>query len=439
MNSAAETGRWPNTRNIGLFFIGKLFSVLGAGMFTFASGLYILGLTGSGGSLAITMLCGLLPRILLAPFVGVLADRLDKRKLLIGSDAASVAVMVFAFLASQAYDGLSPLYVSLALLAVCSTFYGVTASSSLLQLVDRERLQQAGSLNQIAISAGNIAAPVLGSLLYALLSLESFMLLNAAGFLVSTVMTCLLRFKPSLIHGEAQAGAAPVKPTLKETGRLFQESLGEGMSYVRSRPLIAELLKLTFWINFFFSALGVVMPFIMIQSLLFSETQYGTVQAMLSAGMLAMSLLLTARKAFADPLKPLFIGLSATGVLFLLVAFPLWLGMPQTAAYWFYMMLMLLFGIAVITINIPLSVHLQSTVDENVRGRVFGLLDTMSGAIAPLGTLLYGVLLDYIPSAYIPAVSGIALLVISAVGYNRMRAAAALPQALQAGTAAAAD
>ncbi|MEC0170442.1 MFS transporter [Paenibacillus graminis] len=417
----------PSNRNMLLFFTGKLASVLGSGMYTFVVGLYILKLTGSGRSFAVTMVCGLLPRILLAPFAGVTADRMNRRKLLVCSDLAAVLTLLLAFLAvSLGGVSLLPVYASLVLLSVCSTFYGIAVSSSLLQLVDTGQIQRAGSLNQMAGSIGSLLAPVLGGMLYAMVPLKLFMLLNAAGFAVSTLMSYGLRFKPSastVVHSELHDPVPGNDVPQVQTKVLaeLRSSLAGGISYVFKKPVIRAVINIVFWVNFFVVSLNVVMPFVAVKSLSLSSSQYGTINAMLAAGVLAMSLLLTVRRQKSSPASSLILGLSTLGLLFIAMAFPMLFSFSTTSAYLFLLVLMFLVGITVININIPVQVYLQQTVEEEYRGRVFAVVETASGAIAPAGMIVYGLLLDRIPSGLLLLASGVAIVLVALLGRKGLK------------------
>ncbi|WP_339310607.1 MFS transporter [Paenibacillus sp. FSL M7-0896] len=321
--TSAAHDKAATNRNIFLFFSSKLVSVLGSSMYTFVAGLFILNETGSGSSFAVTLLCGLLPGILLAPFAGVLADRVNRRRLLIGSDLASALIMSLAFL-FVSLEGMSlwTIYLSLILLSICSTFYSISVSSSMMMLVDSGSVQRAGSLNQIAGSAGHLLAPILAGLLYAFLPLQDFMLLNAAGFTVSTVMGCMLRYKPiprlhAALEPAEAAGPQPLRERLGTAVNGVRTNLKEGFAYVIRRPVLRSLMGIVFWINFFVVALNVVLPYVAVQTLGLSSKQYGVLEAMLAAGVLLMSLLLAILPQSKSPVRPILGGLSALGVLFL--------------------------------------------------------------------------------------------------------------------------
>ncbi|MNH77798.1 enterobactin exporter EntS [compost metagenome] len=412
-----------DSRNILLMFSGKLVSLLGASMYTFICGLYILKLTGSGSQFAVALICGMLPRIILGPFAGVLADRLNRRKLIIGADLASVAMMLLGFMA-VALNGPSVIwiYVTLIMLSVCSTFYSISLTSSLLMLVEENSIQKASSLNQMATSIGNILGPVCGGFLYAFVSLDTFMLMNGLGFLVSSLLGFALQFQRSAVPSSksAKSSSDTKTPGGSILAQLFG-SLSEGFIYVRQRRFLWSLLLICFWINFFSSALGVTLPYIMVHSLGMESREYGVVEASLAVGMLAMASLLSVRKTTHHPLKPLLSGLTILACLIAAMSLPYIPIFSRPSAYFFYIALMAAIGIVIISINIPLQILFQRTIDPEYRGRVFGIIETMAGAIAPLGTVLFGVLLDFLPTYYLPIFSGISLLIVTLIGGRTLR------------------
>ncbi|RUT29114.1 MFS transporter [Paenibacillus zeisoli] len=421
--SRGTTSSKKDSHNMLLMFSGKLVSLLGASMYTFICGLYILKLTGSGSQFAITLICGMLPRIILGPIAGVIADRVNRRRLIIGADLASLAVMLLGFMAAALYGPtVTGIYVTLIMLSVCSTFYSISLTSSLLMLVEESSIQKAGSLNQMATSIGSILGPVFGGLLYAFVSLDTFMLLNGAGFLASSLMGFALRFRsmtaPNSVSAEATYDIkAPGGSILIQ---LFG-SLSEGFIYVRQRRFLWSLLLICFWINFFSSALGVTLPYIMVHSLGMGSREYGVVEASLAVGMLAMASVLSIRKSTSHPLKPLLSGLIILACLIAAMSLPYIPIFSRPSAYFYYIALMAAIGIVIISINIPLQILFQTTIDPDYRGRVFGIVETMAGAIAPLGTVLFGVLLDILPTYYLPVFSGISLLIVTLIGGRTLR------------------
>ena len=80
---------------------------------------------------------------------------------------------------------------------------------------------------------------------------------------------------------------------------------------------------------------------------------------------------------------------------------------------------MILTGISMMVVNIPMQVHMQKTTDPNYLGRVFGLLETIATAIAPLGMIVYGLLLDMLPTSIVMMTLGGGLLLVVLVGIKQ--------------------
>ncbi|MBP2002089.1 MFS family permease [Paenibacillus shirakamiensis] len=304
----------PKTsRNIKLLFIGKLISLLGASMYTFICGMYILKLTGSGSQFALAAICGTLPRILLSPLVGVLADRCNPKKIIIWADLVSCAVMIMTFLMlSVTGTPLFWIYLSIVLMSGCASFYSVTLSSSLMKLVDLSSIQRASSMNQIASSIGNISGPIVGGILFALIPLQLFSLFNTAGYLVSALMGMALTF-----HVVNQ-----IVPSASQGTLSIWSSLREGIVYIRSSPLIWTLLIFCFCINFFAIAIEVTLPYITVHTMHLTTAAFGWIEASMAMGMLLMASIMSFRKPQEDVITTLIRGLLLLSLLIIGMSLP---------------------------------------------------------------------------------------------------------------------
>ncbi|MFJ8526952.1 MFS transporter [Bacillus sp. NPDC094106] len=392
------------TRNIILMMIGKMTSLLGSGIYTFAMGLYVLKITGSGVGFATTLICGSIPRIVCGPIAGVVADRVNRRWLVIGTDLLSSVTMLTMFVLSTTFGpSLLFIYISAALLAICASFYSVAFTASIPTLVDGMRIQKASALNQTAASLSTILAPIIGGMVFGFFSITFFFLLNGIAFFLAVIVQLFIVFDLYKVEAEQEKAH-------------FLTSIKEGFLYVKQQHDIYGLLKMAFWINFFLSALSVSLPYIIIQSLHLSSRQLGIVEGMLSVGVLAASIILSIRKEMNDMFRSIRIGLFVFAGLILCTAFPLLFTLPKTVSFIYYIIFMFLCGATMISINVPLQVHMQKTTDPGYLGRVFGLLETIATAIQPLGMMLYGFLLDMIPTSIVMLTSGAGLLFVVLVG-----------------------
>lgn len=397
------------TRNIVLMMIGKLSSMLGANIYTFAMGLYVLKTTGSGMGFAITLVCGSVPRLIFGPIAGAAADRISCKKLAVGADILSALIMFTMFLLSNSF-GLSLIfiYVSAALLSICASFFSIALTSSIPSLVDTTRIQKANSLNQTATSLSTILGPVIGGLVYGLFSIKFFFLLNGITFALAAMVEVFMVFDL-------------YKANKKEEKGHFLTSIKEGFIYVKEQNDIFSMVKLSFWLNFFFCAVNVSLPYIIVQKLSLSSQQFGVIEGMFAVGMLIASIILSIRAEATNKFRTIRRNLFMLAGLLFCIALPMFLPLSKTMIFIYYITLMILFGVNLITINVPLQVFVQKTTAPEYLGRVFGLIETIATAIVPLGTLLYGVLLDYIPASTVILISTFGLFVVVFFGTKQWK------------------
>ncbi|MES5926113.1 MFS transporter [Bacillus cereus group sp. MG9] len=395
------------TRNIILMMIGKMTSLLGAGIYTFAMGLYVLKTTGSGMGFATTLICGSIPRMICGPIAGAVADRVNRRWLVIGTDLLSSLTMLIMFILATIFGpSLLFIYVSAALLSICASFYSVSLTSSIPNLVDEGRIQKASALNQTASSLSNILAPIIGGVVFGFFSIKTFFLLNSITFFLAVIVQLFIVFDL-------------YKKELAESKEHFLTSIKEGFSYVKRQHEIYGLMKIAVGVNFFASALFVSLPYIIIKNLHLSSKQLGVVEGMLAVGMLIGAIVLSVRKEVNNPFRSVYIGLFLFAGLSLCTVFPLLVIIPKVASFIYYITFMILTGISMMVVNIPMQVHMQKTTDPNYLGRVFGLLETISTAIAPLGMIVYGLLLDMLPTSIVMMTLGGGLLLVVLVGVKQ--------------------
>ncbi|MGH1158854.1 MFS transporter [Bacillus mycoides] len=395
------------TRNIILMMIGKMTSLLGAGIYTFAMGLYVLKTTGSGMGFATTLICGSIPRMICGPIAGAVADRVNRRWLVIGTDLLSSLTMLIMFiLATMFGPSFLFIYVSAALLSICASFYSVALTSSIPNLVDEERIQKASALNQTAASLSNILAPIIGGVVFGFFSIKTFFLLNSITFFLAVIVQLFIVFDL-------------YKKELAESKEHFLTSIKEGFSYVKRQHEIYGLMKIAVGVNFFASALFVSLPYIIVRNLHLSSKQLGVVEGMLAVGMLIGAIVLSVRKEVNNPFRSVYIGLFLFAGLSLCTVFPLLVTIPKVVSFIYYIAFMILTGISMMVVNIPMQVHIQKTTDPSYLGRVFGLLETISTAIAPLGMIVYGLLLDMLPTSIVMMTLGGGLLLVVLVGVRK--------------------
>lgn len=377
--------------NIARFIFSKTISLLGTNLYTFALALYILKATGSGTSFAINVLIGLLPRILIGPFAGILADRVDKKKLTVTLDFLSGGIM-FLLVGFSGFFGLKILFIYAAnlLLSIINIFYDTTMTSAIPNLVSSQKLIKINSFSTSASSIAGILSPVIAGIIYGFVSIHLFLIVNGISFIISSVLELKIDFKFNL--GDR---------TQKSTSMSFHSvklDFVEAWNFIKEQKGILQLLKYMLIINFFFHALiSVIYPYLINHVLHLASTQYGTFQAFYFVGMIITSILIGSRKEKKN--VNIGKGIVLTGIIAFLIGLPS-LGIPLLnngiVITIYNIVLIFTMGVALTSINIPAMVAIQRMAPDSIRGRVMGVLGILTAGIAPLGIVFTGLIIDKI-------------------------------------------
>lgn len=373
--------------------ISKLISSFGAQVYTFAISFYILQMTGSATSFATNLICSILPRTILAPFAGAITDRYSKKAIVIIAQIATT-LTIGGLLVFTLTSGLSlaAIYVTTSILSITSMFSGIAFTSSITALINKERTQKAMSLNQMSISFAAIGSPAIGGLLYGTVSMPIFLIIYMIASSIAVLLESTMNFK--LFAAEKKVVEGEQKETLWQSMKL-------GFSYLKLQPVILTLLWIGLMVNFLFGAFEIGYSYILIEKLKMESKHFGLTQGAFSVGMVLMSIYFSVRKEVKYPFLVSKRGILGIGVIIAAVSIPLVSTMSYNVVFAYYIVLMFCFGIMITIINTPLQVMLQKIIDDEYKGRVFSIIETMSMALIPLGMVLYGILYDFFPGQWI--------------------------------------
>lgn len=380
------------------FMTSKLISTFGANVYSFAISFYILQLTGSATNFALNLICSILPRTIAAPFAGYVADNFSRKRTIILAQAASV-LGIAGLLTVSLMNGLSltAIYITTCLLSLTSTFSGITFTSSISGLVDENRIQKAMSLNQMSISLASIVAPALGGVLYGAVSIPVFLIIYLIASLVALILDSTMDFQLF-----AKRSHVPVAGQEKEK---LWVSMKEGFAYLKTKPVIQTIIFIALFINFFFGSFQVGYSFVLIEKLGMKSEHFGILEGAFAVGMLLLSFYLTIRKEIKYPLITAKYGTIGLALVIGGIAVPLLVPFSYQAMFVFYLILMLAIGSFLTIINTPIGVMMQKSVDDDFKGRVISILETMAQVLMPLGTVIYGFLYDWVAAEWVLFIS----------------------------------
>jgi len=266
-----------------VIWAGQLVSLLGSGATSFALAVWLLQHTGDIGDLARLAIAAYLPQVLVAPYGGVLADRHDRRRLMLAADAgAALATVAVLLLAWQGHLGPWTATLVVAIGSSCNALQWPAWESAIVALVPRAELGRASGLCELSRGTSQLAAPALAGALFATLGLRGILALDLASFVVGVVALALVRIPP---HEPGRRA-----PDRSVRGRLAD--LGAAFGFVARRPGLVAMLILFAITNFTFAVVELLLKPLVLSFA--APWALGVVLSTVGVGMVAGSLAMAA-------------------------------------------------------------------------------------------------------------------------------------------------
>lgn len=405
--------------NLTLFLSGKMVSLLGTFAYSLAISWYILKVTGSATTFAISVLMSTVPRVVFGPIAGSIADRFDRKKLTVWLDILS-GITVLSLLGISSVFGLKIpfIYMTSFMLAIINTLFDMTITASLPNLVTDKNLMKINSYSQAITSLAGIMGPVLGGVIYGLVPIKLFLLINGLSFIASAISEMFIDFKfnkPKDEDENVQEVTTREKIGFKSTIKDIKEVVG----FLKEKKALFTLLKFALGFNLLLQpTLSVVLPYIINNVLKMKSFQFGVIEAAWGIGILITSIIIGGIKEGKSKLKSLIFGTTTLGILVVAIgipAIPYFRSFSINVFFIYYALIMIIVGVVMVIVNTPLMVYIQRTSPDKIRGRVIGVLMTMAGGIAPLGIVAAGVLIDLTPPFVIPIASGTIIIMLALI------------------------
>lgn len=389
-------------KNLFLYSTGKTISVFGTAIYNFALGLYVLKLTGSALSFAITLVLGIIPMIIINPFAGVIADKVNKKTLVVVMDLLSGMLLMFVYLLCMEYKlNLLIIYVTTFLLTVFSTFFGIGLEAAKPNSVSEKMLLNINSISRILDSVSSILGPILGGIVFAIFDIRTFIIVNGISFILSGLSMMFINFKLFNYQSNEDHSGGKIH---------FISDIKDGFYYLFERKSIKSTFTILISINFFLGfAVTIPLLYIINTVLNLGSKEFGIIQGAFPVGMILGALLvkrIIERTSYFTLLKysnfSLSIFMIISGAPVILKS----LQMNSIVYVCFYSTVMLFFGVVIALIDIPLSYFIQKEIPDEYRGRVLSIGLSIGKMMLPVAMVSSGVLLNLIPSYFIPVAGG---------------------------------
>jgi MFS family permease len=364
-----HTFRALRERNFRLFFVGQVLSVSGTWAQRVAQAWLAYRLTHSSLYLGYVTFAASAPAFLLTPIAGLLADRVERRRILVWAQffAMLQAVALAIATLSGAITANWLLLLSL-VLGIVNAFENPTRQSFYTEMVETEDLSNAIALNASLVNAARVIGPAVAGGLVALWGEGICFAINAASFLA--VIVALLMMK--------------VKPVAKVSGRGKNwKMLRQGFTFVRGTPMLAAMLFNFGIFNLAGSPYQTLLPILAAERLLTGPAGLGWLVSASGIGAIASSLVLASRLNTRGLPMASFIASALAGVALVVLGFSRSLALS--------LVMMLIVGAGYSTTLAATQTMMQTWVQEVMRGRVMSFYSLIFLGVPPIGSLIAGI------------------------------------------------
>lgn len=398
-------------KNFVLLWQGQFVSMLGNQAYAIAMMFWIKHETGSASLVGMIMMASAIPGVLLGPLGGTFSDRHSRKKIIVCCDIINgVAVLALAALLFIVPDKTDMLIVCLFIVsiftAILRSFFSPAIAASIPDLVPDDKIATANSMNQISIQLSTFFGQGSGGVLYRILGAPFLFLIDGISFIISGISEMFISIPQNI----------PEKTKdWRDTIAHFKKDTIEGFNYTWNNRGLRSLFFIAATLNFFIIPFAVLMPFFVEDFLHATTDWYGYLMASFGVGALIGYTIAGGIKLSGKSRSwCVIVALILNCIMFVAIAFM----KTAMASLFIWVPIGILNGFT----NINIMTILQTSTPSEIRGRVFGLLGTLSQGLTPIAMGLSGVVADLLDQN-VPLVfmicGGIATLISIIVSFSK--------------------
>jgi DHA3 family macrolide efflux protein-like MFS transporter len=429
-NDTAQPAEPVSMRPFFTIWTGQAFSLFGSALVQFALVWWLTRTTGSATVLALATMMAMLPQVFVSPVAGALVDRWNRRAVMIVADGLiALAVAVLALLYVVDSVQIWHVYVLMFLRAVGGAFHWPAMQASTSLMVPEKHLSRVAGLNQALQGLAAIAAPPLGALLLDTLPMQATLAIDVVTAALAIVPLFFV-YVPQPTRKAAAEGASQGS---------VKADLREGLRFLWGWPGMLMVIGIAMVVNLLLHPAMSLQPLLVTDHFGKGALELAWLQSGFGIGFVAGGITLSAWGGFKRRAKTGVLALALNGLGFALV------GLAPENAFSLAVGAMFFAGFMAVIVNGSVFAMLQAVVPPEVQGRVFTVVLSGSGIMAPLGLAIAGPVADslgvrvwFVASGIVMAMMGIGALFVPAIMHIEDRArladaAAEPPTTLDAG------
>jgi DHA3 family macrolide efflux protein-like MFS transporter len=387
-------------KNISIFLISQAISIFGSSIVQYAIIWYITLTTNSGMMTTISILFAFLPQLLISIFAGVWADKHSKKKIIMLADTLiAISTLICAIIMALGIQSIWILFVVLGIRSFGAGVQMPTVNAFIPEIVPTEKLMRVNGINTTIQSIVLVISPAVSAFLLATVDIGNILYVDIITAIIGVGIVSFVKYKHKKNeHLEIQGYLLPIK---------------QGLKYVIGHKFVRNFFVFYAIIMFLIGPTSFLTPLMVGRTFGTEEWRLALNEIIFFIGSLAGGGLIATWGGFKNKIKTLIFGTILNGVFCTLLGLSTW-------NFIFYLVIMGLTGLVMQIVQTPSITILQETVQEEMQGRIFSLVQIIQSFIMPFSMVLYGPLADKISIEILLVIAGIAIVITGMLcNYNK--------------------
>ncbi len=395
-------------RDFTMVVIGQIISLFGNAILRFALPLYLLRETDSASLFGAVTACSFIPMVIFSLFGGVIADRKNKRNIMVALDFITAAVILIFSLALGKVS-LVPLMIAvLMILYGISGIYQPAVQAGIPLIVEKQFLMQGNAVINMVSTLASLLGPVTGGVLFGAFGIMPILFISIVCFVFSAVMEIFIHIPfEKNTDGKSIFGAVG-------------SDLADSFKFIKNeKPIFISVLGIVALFNLILSAMMLVgIPVIVVQILGMSDTAIGITQGAMGLGGLAGGIIAGAA-AGKIRLKNGYVFLIICSLAAFFMGISVLEAIPKNIGY--FLITAISFGAmcASAMFSVSMMTVVQQQTPPNLLGKIMAVVIAVSGCSQPVGQAVYGVLFDVLADKPYLITTGAAILAMAVSMYSK--------------------
>lgn len=395
-------------RDFTMVVIGQIISLFGNAILRFALPLYLLRETNSSSLFGAVTACSFIPMVIFSLFGGVIADRKNKRNIMVALDFTTAAVILaFSFALGKVL--LVPLMIAvLMILYGISGIYQPAVQASIPLILEKQFLMQGNAVINMVSTLAGLLGPVIGGVLFGAFGIMPILFISVGCFVFSALMEIFIRI-PFTKNTDGKSILAAVSSDLADSFRFIKNE----------KPIFLSVLGILALFNLILSAMMIVgIPVVVVQILGMSDTAIGITQGAMGLGGLAGGIIAGAA-AEKIRLKNGYVFLIICSLAAVFMGISVLEAVPENIGY--FIVTAVSFGAmcASTMFSVSMMTAVQQQTPPHFLGKIMAVIIAVSSCSQPVGQAVYGVLFDVFADKPYLVMMGAAILAMAVSVYSK--------------------